>query len=359
MTPTDIRDDARRHGRAQLTAVPHAASPLDALHQDLTEVNRLRLPVVKEASNGWPDLTRYALQAAARGWHVFPLTPGGKKPLRGFNDWERHATTDTDRIAAFWPRQPYNIGIACGPSHLVVIDLDQPKRGDHPPATYAEHHPQSGEQVFHLLCAEHGQPYPADTFTVCTRRGGTHLYFTAPEGVRLRNSAGHKGGLGWLIDTRACGGYVVGPGSHVSQPDGTGPYEITRDLPPAPLPAWLTQALTPATPPPLPSAADLLANLPSHRLSKYGEAALCGEVARVATARRGTRNRSLNTAAFNLGQLVACGVLPAEVVITALQSAAEAANAEGEPNPPREIAAVISSGLSAGMKAQPRRRRAA
>ncbi|MEV5889502.1 hypothetical protein [Nonomuraea fuscirosea] len=79
----------------------------------------------------------------------------------------------------------------------------------------------------------------------------------------------------------------------------------------------------------------------------------------MAAAQRGERNRTLNTAAFNLGQLVTRGVLPAEMVITALQSAAEAAHAEGHPNSPREIAAVIASGLSAGMKAQPRRCRAA
>ena len=42
--------------------------------------------------------------------------------------------------------------------------------------------------------------------------------------------------LGWLIDTRARGGYVVGPGSIVSLPDGTGRYEVTYDRPPAPLP---------------------------------------------------------------------------------------------------------------------------
>ncbi|MEV0388066.1 bifunctional DNA primase/polymerase [Nonomuraea sp. NPDC050643] len=279
-------------------------------------------------------------------------------PLRGFTDWEQHATTDTDRIAAFWPRQPYNIGIACGPSRLVVIDLDQPKPGDRPPAGLAHHHPQNGEHVFRLLCAERGQPYPGDTFTVRTRRGGKHLYFTPPDGLRLRNSAGHKGGLGWLIDTRACGGYVVGTGSYVVQPDGTGPYEIIYDLPLAPLPAWLAEALAPAAPPSM-SAADLLVSLPNHRLTKYGEAALRGEVERVAAAQRGIRNRALNTAAFNLGQLVTRGVLPTEVVITALQSAAETANAEGDPNSPREIAAVIASGLSAGMNAQPRRRRAA
>lgn len=356
MTPTHTHHTPSRTPRFRDGV---ATTPLDAFELEVAEADRLGLPAIKKASNRGSDLTRHALEAAARGWRVFPLTPRGKKPLRGFTGWERHATSDADRIAAFWSRGPYNIGIACGPSRLVVIDLDQPKPGDQPPAGYAEHHPHDGEQVFRLLCAEHGQPYPADTFTVRTRRGGTHLYFTAPEDVELRNSAGHRGGLGRLIDTRASGGYVVGPGSQVSQPDGTGHYEITLDVPPTPLPAWLAEALGPSTPPPPPSTADLLASLHEHRLSRYGQAALRGEVERVATARRGTRNHTLNTAAFNLGQLVAHGALPAEAVITALRSAAEAANAAGDPNPPREIAAVIASGLAVGMKAQPRRRRAA
>ena len=235
---------------------------------------------------GWPehcDTAAAALEAVRRGWRVFPLTPYGKKPLRGFTDWERHATNDPERIAAFWPRQPYNIGVACGPSGLVVIDLDRPKPGEHPPAEATKHGATCGEQVFRHLCHKHGQPYPGDTFTVRTRRGGTHLYFAAPEGVRLRNTAGSKGGLGWLIDTRAHGGYVVGPGSYARLPDGTGPYEVVRDVPPAPLPGWLAEALAPA-PPPSASAADLFSGLPAHRLSKYGEAALRAEVEQIGRA---------------------------------------------------------------------------
>ncbi|GIH81196.1 bifunctional DNA primase/polymerase [Planobispora longispora] len=306
------------------------------------------------------DLTRHALAAIERGWRIFPLTPHGKKPLRGFTDWETHATDDPERIAAFWPHAPYNLGVACGPSHLVVIDLDMPKPGESAPAAAIGHGAATGEQVFHLLCQRQGRPYPGDTFTVRTRRGGTHLYFATPEGVRLRNTAGRKGnGLGQLIDTRAAGGYVVGPGSYVAQPDGTGTYTLVHDVPPAPLPGWLAEALTPEPPPVLASTADLLADLPAHRLSKYGQAALSGEVERVASAPEGSRNRTLNIAAFNLGQLITRGVLPEQVVTRALQIAAEAANAAGRPNSPREIAAVIASGLRAGMAAQPRRRRAA
>ncbi|SPL94529.1 unnamed protein product [[Actinomadura] parvosata subsp. kistnae] len=295
-----------------------------------------------------------------RGWYIFPLTPRGKKPLRGFTDWEAHATADPDRIAAFWTHAPYNIGIACGPSNLVVIDLDIPKPGEHPPAEHARDSAACGQEVFRLLCERRGQPYPGDTLTVRTRRGGLHLYYTAPAGVRLRNTAGSKGGLGWLIDTRAHGGYVVAAGSYVRQRDGTGPYEIIRDAPPVPLPAWLTEALAPA-PPPAPCG-DLLANLPGRRLSRYGETALRSEADRVASAPGGSRNYALNLAAFNLGQLVTRHVLPEQVVTAALTRAAELANhrhPELTPNSPREIAAVITSGLRAGMTAQPRRRKAA
>ncbi|MBP2708210.1 bifunctional DNA primase/polymerase [Microbispora sp. RL4-1S] len=299
------------------------------------------------------DLIAAALNCAARGWHVFPITPRGKYPLRGFTAWEQHATTNPDVIARFWERRPCNIGVACGPSRLVVVDLDLPKPGEHPPADAAERGLTTGEDVFRHLCERHGQPYPADTFTVTTRRDGRHLYFTAPPGVTLGNTSGEKGnGLGRLIDTRGRGGYVVGPGSFVSLPDGTGTYTITNPTPPAPLPAWLASLL--ATPPttaaPPASTRPRLADLDHARLSRYGRAALTGEVERVAGAPVGGRNRALNLAAWKLGKLIARGVLPRELVEHALTDAAEAANAHGDPNSPREIAAVIAAGLTAGMR---------
>ena len=62
-----------------------------------------------------------------------------------------------------------------------------------------------------------------------------------PAGAGLRNTAGR---LGWKIDTRGHGGFVVAAGS--LRRDGR--YRITRHREIAPLPAWLTRALTPATP---------------------------------------------------------------------------------------------------------------
>lgn len=84
-----------------------------------------------------------ALDAAERGWHVFPLRPGDKRPALhgesvcpgigdcagGHRKWEDRATTDPDRIRRAWAHGAFNVGIATGPSGLVVIDLDMPKGG--------------------------------------------------------------------------------------------------------------------------------------------------------------------------------------------------------------------------------------
>ena len=94
-----------------------------------------------------PDLTTHALTAAERGWHVFPLRPHDKRPaLHGEHDcprtglcaeqhlgWEPRATTDPKRIRACWAAGPFNVAVACGPSRLVVVDLDAPKDADDTP----------------------------------------------------------------------------------------------------------------------------------------------------------------------------------------------------------------------------------
>ena len=175
-------------------------------------------------------MNQAALNAAGRGWHVFPLRPDSKRPAfpdhderhctrrdprcrNGHTGWEPRATTDTTRITRAWTRTPYNVGIACGPSRLVVVDLDTPKPGDTPPREWDRPGIRTGADVLAALCDEAGQPYPAATYTVSTPSGGTHLYFTAPAGAGLRNTAG---ALGWLVDTRAGGGYVVGAASTVN-----------------------------------------------------------------------------------------------------------------------------------------------
>ncbi|WP_395110578.1 bifunctional DNA primase/polymerase [Actinomadura sp. SCN-SB] len=295
-----------------------------------------------------------ALKCAARGWYVFPLRPRDKRPVPGFKDWERHATTDADRIRAFWERGPYNVAIACGPSGLVVIDLDMPKPGEVAPNEWRQPGIREGADVFATLCERHGQPFPFDTFTVLTRRGGLHLYFTAPSGVRLTNTAGNSvRGLGWGIDTRAHGGYVVAPGSFVELADGAGSYDVIRDVPPAPLPEWLAGLLNPA-PVSTPALSACLGPGDVADLDAYTTAALKAEAERVATAVRGGRNQALNKAAYNLGRLVGAGALPDETAVGALYDAARVHfGPTRDDMRPDEARATIRSAIEAG-KRKPR-----
>lgn len=236
-----------------------------------------------------------ALDAAARGWHVFPLIPGDKRPA--VRDWENRATTDPERITRCWTHAPYNIGIATGPSRLVVVDLDTPKdTDDTPPAAWAEPGVTDGADVFSVLCERHGQPFPTDTHTVRTGRGGLHLYFAAPAGEELRNT---QGKLGWKIDTRAGGGYVVAAGSIAP----TGLYTTAYHGPVEPLPGWLAELLRPA---PLPPQKPVTAPLATRdRRGKFLTAALNAELTRVTTSGAHQHNNALYIAAVALGQLVA------------------------------------------------------
>jgi hypothetical protein len=191
------------------------------------------------------SLLTSALALAGRGFHIFPLRPGDKRPaLR--SDWEGRANTDPARIQTCWYTGAFNIGIACGPSRLLVIDLDTPKPNTPPPPPpFNQEGVNDGADALALLADRLGECFPFDTLTVTTGRGGQHLYFTRPQSAQLGNTAGR---LGWLIDTRGIGGYVVAPGSTVHGK----PYRISYDTDPAPLPAWIHRLLNPPPRPSLP-----------------------------------------------------------------------------------------------------------
>jgi hypothetical protein len=277
-------------------------------------------------SRAQDDLLRATLALAGRGWHIFPCAPGGKQPaLRG--NWQDLATTDPATICGWWTRRAYNIGIACGPSSLVVLDLDVPKDPRHPQA--------SGVTSLARLSERAGQPYPLATFTVATPSGGCHLYFTA-DSQTVANSASR---LGPRIDVRGYGGYVVGPGSTI----GGGIYAVRNDARPASLPRWIASELRRQT---VASVASRdMPQADSRKRTAYALAALREETHRVASAAAGTRNDTLNVAAFNLGQLVAAHLLPAAAVITSLADAATHAGL-----PEAEASRTIRSGMTAGAR---------
>ncbi|MCT7352491.1 bifunctional DNA primase/polymerase [Streptomyces sp. 15-116A] len=289
-------------------------------------------------------LLRAALDAAERGWHVFPLRPGTKRPALhgektcirtgpcagGHVKWEQRATTDPDRIRAAWSTAPFNVGIATGPSGLIVVDLDTP---EHKGSSDAP----CGAATFGALCERAGHAVP-DTYRTRTASGGTHLYFRAPDGVRLSNTAGT---VADSVDTRAWGGYVVAAGSTTP----AGRYEPLNGSQVACLPGWLLSILRPA---PAPAVGPL--RFPAVDGSRAAMAALEAECATVAAAPEGLRNVTLNRSAFKVGRFVAWGDLPRHVAEDAFQAAGEAAGLTAA-----ECRATVRSALDSSLRtARPR-----
>jgi hypothetical protein len=287
------------------------------------------------------NLRAWALHFAARGWHVFPITPGAKKPPV-IDRWETRASTDPDQIHHWWHHTPYTIGIATGPSRLVVVDLDTRKHGQRVPDRWATLGISTGVGVLRVLARQrHTTVTP--TYAVTTPSGGWHLYYAAPAGAALRNT---HDVIDWKIDTRAHGGYVVAPGSPVPP----GGYELIDDRDPTELPDWLHQALTLTPSTALSAPAVATAASPSG----YTAAAVRGEVQRVRTAAPGQHNAALCRAAYALGQLVGAGLLSHTTARAELATAAGALIGADCDCTPTEVTRVITAGLTAGAR-NPRR----
>jgi hypothetical protein len=274
-----------------------------------------------------------AVLCAARGWHVFPVNPETKKPLtpHGLND----ATLDVGRIEQWWKRFPKAmIGVRTGPeTGIFVVDLDRDRDRD-----------LDGIAAFREL--QNGGTLP-ETITVQTPRGGEHLWFRWVDGISNSTSKLAPG-----VDVRGAGGYVIAPPSR--RADGTEYQFLVDQDAPADAPQWLLDRLLPKKPkaerPKTNGAAA------SDTDDNYARAALERECAAVASARPGKRNGTLNRAAFNLGQLIASGLLIRSEVETRLFSAAKSCGLVKDDGR-KQVLATITSGIDAGM-GKPRERKA-
>jgi Bifunctional DNA primase/polymerase, N-terminal len=297
------------------------------------------------AALGELDCARAAPVYAGLGFAVVPMhtaRPGGsctcpdlacsdpgKHPrLRG---WQRLAAVDPAVVGEWWRRWPHaNLALATG-RRFDVLDLD-------------------GEQgVEALRAALSIEPWEHPGPVARTGSGGWHLlYASTGLGNRVKLMPG--------VDWRGRDGLIVAPPSqHASGHRYTWVRPLTAMLPT--VPAGLRRLLAPplatrATLPPAPRPA----GWDGGRAGRYAQAALAREAARVRAAPPGTCNHTLNRAAFNLGQLVAGGLLDAEQVRAVLLAAALAAPASGHADRERKAKATIASGLRGGA-AKPRRRR--
>jgi putative DNA primase/helicase len=295
----------------------------------------------------------YALRYASRGLRVFPCRRGGKAPLikNGYKD----ATCDAARIRAWWEAHPdANIGVACGLSHLAVIDLD----GAEAVALWQE-------QWAPVVEAARGafESFPP---IALTPRPGQHLYFRVPKGVSIPSS---RGQLGNGIDVKAEGGYVIAPPS--LHPNG-GHYRWApvgaqvRDLPGppgvptlnAPAETNRTNGSVPRGFPFLPGAlVDVLVRKPRRSRARnarkpalpraYALAALLREGDAVRATLPGARNNRLFQAACSVARFVASGELAEEEYERVLVAAGRAAGLEEA-----EVRQTIANGLRYAEKHQ-------
>lgn len=208
------------------------------------------------------SLADWAVSYAGFGWHVFPMRPGTKgfyaKCARcnegnAHYDAEAHAegsdrctahpagyakchglyaaTTNLDVIRSWWLEDPFsNIGINCGASGIVLVDVDvtDGKQGD-----------------VNLAALEEKYGKLPDGPSVRTASGGQHLLFRPPAGVTVRNSASM---LAPGIDIKATGGLMVAAPSLVvdaSTKYVKGQYtwtvDLRQELPE--LPSWVLEEI--------------------------------------------------------------------------------------------------------------------
>lgn len=147
---------------------------------------------------------------AELGWQIFPCQSGGKAPLtaNGYRD----ASSDPEQVSRWWSENPdANIGLACAPNGLVVVDPDTYKPDCEWPS----------------FIAGHDLP---PTLSATTANGGCHLVFRAEQDVR------YPGKLCKETDVKSNGYIVVAPSTVNNRR-----YQWDNDEPLSDAPGWLKQ----------------------------------------------------------------------------------------------------------------------
>jgi hypothetical protein len=225
-----------------------------------------------------------AQDAAARGFAVFPVD--GKRPLLA---WRTESSTDPEAVTSMGWEAATGIGVDCGKSGLVVVDIDD-----------LDAVPELATQLGWDATAD-------ETLISRTGRGGMHLFYRAGS-TEVKNSASR---VVQGIDIRGSGGFVViPPSSHESGR----PYEWLNAFDPAPIPERMVE----------------LFNYREERVveqgtvvlhEKWGFAALAAYAHDIENSPPGTRNESLNRCAFLAFGIVKGGHLLYEVAEARLRHA--------------------------------------
>jgi hypothetical protein len=144
--------------------------------------------------------------AAGWQWHVCPIRRNSRATYKSAetNGTAWGATKDIDQVIKdfrHWPNA--EIGIACGPSRILVIDIDS-----------IEGHGVDGFASLAKLEAAHG--YLPATYVSTTPHAGRHRWYVQPRGIKIRTK------------TIAPGVEIKAEGSMVAAPPASGRQWIER-----------------------------------------------------------------------------------------------------------------------------------
>jgi Bifunctional DNA primase/polymerase, N-terminal len=292
-----------------------------------------------------------ALELAAVGLPVFPVHVAYNSMTLKFDKhpcikgWQTKATAAEAAIHEFWRMFPSAAhGLALGQARLVVLDADR-------------HGGPDGVSAFHDLAARHG--LPEGVVRIDTAGSGEHWVFRNLTDDPLGNGEGVlRGG----INMRGHGGFIVAPGA--LRPDGQRWCEPGDGLRLASsyaagtvpeIPQWLVDLIRlPNTGrgPSEGSASSSNNQKATGREQTYAARALEGECTRVAQAASGSRNETLNKAAFALGTMAGADWIEPDLIRSRLFAAAQECGLVRDDGADA-AQGTIESGLKAGM-AEPR-----
>ena len=273
------------------------------------------MDVMQGAGQPAPDILTDASRVVVLGLNVTALSQQ-RKPTSEWKRWQTerqidlpHPEDDAFLVDQF-DGKDVGLGIITGKaSRIVAMDFD--------------------DEVAWIAGVERCGGFPITPMVVTGK--GRHVYFAHPGGDR-RNRTGLDG---LRLDVRADGGFVVAPptwhpkyGRRYRWVEGRSPW----DVPFAPMPAELIAWCWPPRP-------KLVPMQPVKGSTSYIESALRGEVEAVLASSKGTRNTTLNDAAWNLFRLD--GIDPVSTSQTLLDAAIHAGLSE------HEAARTIASALEA------------
>jgi len=259
-------------------------------------------------------LITQCMRGIVRDWVFIPLRANSKIPAE--KKWEQRTSTTEAEIRR-WVTDGLNVGLSCGASGLVVVDIDH------------------GADV-----SMHDLP---DTVEVITPHAGRHLYYLAPEDVVIGNSVSN---IVQYVDIRGAKGQVVFPGSTL---DGKRYlFEIGNELGAvdiAPLPQWIIDLSVKekVAVAPLPVGVPVPAT--PGRFTAWANSAIGGLVTDLQAATEGTRNNTLNKVCFKAGQVVEAGGLDVERLELQFYTIAVGIGLKDS-----EARATVRSGLKAGQE---------